>query len=55
MSAAEILYVGGMSLISVGFPSLLVAMWARDRIRPIAAVAKAPPAAAEAPPMRKAA
>ena len=31
MSAAEIFYVGGMTAITLGFPTLLVAMWALER------------------------
>jgi len=56
MSPAEIFYVGGMTLISVAFPTLLVGMWALDRVhsRAIAALAPAPFAEAHEP-MRRAA
>ncbi len=42
MSPAELFYVGGMSLISLAFPTLLVVMWARDRVQQRAVTAKAP-------------
>ena len=49
MSPAEIFYVGGMSTISVAFPTLLVVMWALGRARPhplavVAAMPQAQPA-----------
>ena len=43
MSFAEIFYAGGMATISIAFPSLLVAMWARDHMRPRAAATVAGP------------
>jgi hypothetical protein len=55
MSPAEIFYVGGMSFISVAFPTLLVGMWAWDRARPRAQAAHAPKSAAHAAPLRHAA
>jgi len=42
MTPAELFYVGGMIVISIGFPSLLVGFWAWDRARLRTVAAKAP-------------
>jgi hypothetical protein len=55
MTLAAIFYVGGVTLISVAFPTLLVGMWAWDRARLRTTAAPAPGVVAETPPMRKAA
>ena len=55
MTFSEIFYVGGMSLISVAFPTLLVGMMVLQRVRPRAVAALAPTPAAEAPELRRAA
>jgi len=55
MSLSELFYVGGMSAITLGFPTLLVVMMALDHLRPRAVPAKAPVPIPEVAPMRRAA
>jgi len=55
MTPATIFYVGGMTLISVAFPTLLVGMMALQQLRPRPVAALAPIPIAAAPELRRAA
>ena len=55
MSPAEIFYVGGMSVISLAFPALLVGFWAWDRARLRGQAAIAPQPQAQPVELRRAA